>query len=65
MVILNRHFRFPFAFWILTSTVTLSHTDVDAQTTLKKVRLGIAATSVGFLAIYTAYHRGFYKDERH
>ena len=34
-----------------------------AQTTLKKVRLGIAATSVGFLPIYTAYHRGFYKDE--
>src|SRR5262249_56250132 len=31
--------------------------------TLKKVRLGIAATSVGFLPIYTAYHRGFYKDE--
>ena len=25
--------------------------------------MGIAATSVGFLPIYTAYHRGFYKDE--
>jgi len=34
-----------------------------AQSSLKKVRLGIAATSVGFLPIYTAYHRGFYKDE--
>jgi NitT/TauT family transport system substrate-binding protein len=25
--------------------------------------MGIAATSVGFLPIYAAYHRGFYKDE--
>jgi hypothetical protein len=33
------------------------------QAPLKKVRLGIAATSVGFLPIYAAYHRGFYKDE--
>src|SRR6185503_18053014 len=34
-----------------------------AQSNLKKVRLGIAATSVGFLPIYAAYQRGFYKDE--
>ena len=37
--------------------------DASAQSNLKKVRLGIAATSVGFLPIYTAYHRGFYRDE--
>ena len=29
----------------------------------KKFVMGIAATSVGFLPIYAAYHRGFYKDE--
>ena len=34
-----------------------------AQANPKKVRLGIAATSVGFLPIYTALHRGFYRDE--
>jgi NitT/TauT family transport system substrate-binding protein len=34
-----------------------------AQTPLKKVRLGIAATSVGFLPIYAAHQRGFYRDE--
>ena len=34
-----------------------------AQSNLKKIRLGIAATSVGFLPIYAAYHRGFFKDE--
>src|SRR5262245_41399173 len=54
--------RFLLAFWIFTSAV-LPHSDVNAQTNLKKLRLGIAATSVGFLPIYTAYHRGFYKDE--
>jgi hypothetical protein len=35
------------------------YSDAGAQAPLKKVRLGIAATSVGFLPIYTAYHRGF------
>jgi NitT/TauT family transport system substrate-binding protein len=34
-----------------------------AQTPLKKLRLGIAATSVGFLPIYAAHQKGFYKDE--
>ena len=34
-----------------------------AQTTLKKLRLGIAATSVGFLPIYAAHQKGFYRDE--
>ena len=34
-----------------------------AQTSVKKLRLGIAATSVGFLPIYAAYQRGFYRDE--
>jgi NitT/TauT family transport system substrate-binding protein len=35
----------------------------QAQTPLKKLRLGIAATSVGFLPIYAAHQRGFYRDE--
>ena len=56
-------FRFFFLLWISASAATLSHSDAAAQATLKKIRLGIAATSVGFLPIYTAYHRGFYKDE--
>jgi len=34
-----------------------------AQTSLKKLRLGIAATSVGFLPKYAAHQKGFYKDE--
>jgi len=30
---------------------------------LKKVRMGSSSTNVSFLAIYTALHRGFYRDE--
>jgi ABC-type nitrate/sulfonate/bicarbonate transport system substrate-binding protein len=37
----------------------LSH----AQVLLKKVRMGSSSTNVSFLALYTAYHRGFFKDE--
>jgi NitT/TauT family transport system substrate-binding protein len=33
------------------------------QAPLKKVRMGSSSTNVSFLAIYTALHRGFYKEE--
>ena len=35
---------------------------MNAQT-LKKVRMGSSSTNVSFLALYTAFHRGFFKDE--
>lgn len=47
----------------LLCAVWLTPSGAGAQAGLKKVRLGIAATSVGFLPIYAAYHRGFYRDE--
>jgi NitT/TauT family transport system substrate-binding protein len=31
--------------------------------TLRKVRMGSSSTNVSFLALYTAYHRGFFKEE--
>jgi NitT/TauT family transport system substrate-binding protein len=34
-----------------------------AQSTLKKVRMGSSSTNVSFLALYTALHRGFFRDE--
>ena len=55
--------RLILAFCLSVSAVGLSRIDAGAQTSLKKLRMGIAATSVGFLPIYAAYHRGFYKDE--
>jgi NitT/TauT family transport system substrate-binding protein len=36
--------------------------EVQAQA-LKKVRMGSSSTNVSFLAIYTAQHRGFFRDE--
>ncbi|HEY3305047.1 MAG TPA: ABC transporter substrate-binding protein [Candidatus Binatia bacterium] len=36
--------------------------EAGAQT-LKKVRMGSSSTNVSFLAIYTAQHRGFFRDE--
>ncbi len=48
--------------WTLVATALLP-SNAAAQSSTKKVRLGIAATSVGFLPIYAAYHRGFYKEE--
>ena len=30
---------------------------------LKKVRLGTSSTNMSFIAMFTAFHRGFYKDE--
>ena len=35
----------------------------QSQSGLKKVRMGSSSTNVSFLAIYTALHRGFFKDE--
>ena len=35
----------------------------QAQTALKKIRLGSSSTNVSFLALYTALHRGFFRDE--
>ena len=35
----------------------------QAQTGLKKIRMGSSSTNVSFLALYTALHRGFFRDE--
>jgi NitT/TauT family transport system substrate-binding protein len=42
--------------------VALLDSKVHAQT-LKKVRMASSSTNVAFLALYTALHRGFFKDE--
>ncbi len=56
--------RAAIAFIVASSLVgaILFSAPTQAQT-LKKVRMGSSSTNVSFLAIYTALHRGFYKDE--
>src|SRR4051794_35880560 len=44
-------------------SLTLGESTVSAQPALKKVRMGSSSTNVSYLALYTAYHRGFFKDE--
>lgn len=59
----RRYVRILFCLWALVSAAGIYPSNTLAQSSLKKIRLGIAATSVGFLPIYAAYHRGFYRDE--
>jgi len=49
-----------FAFWC---SALLFPAHGHAQSALKKIRIGSSSTNVSFLAMYAAYHRGFYKDE--
>ena len=48
----------PLLFFFSFPLTAISH----AQS-LKKVRMGSSSTNVSFLALYTALHRGFFKDE--
>jgi len=41
----------------------LAFAPIGAAQSLKKVRMGSSSTNVSFLALYTALHRGFFKDE--
>lgn len=45
------------------SFILLLAPSIHAQSNLKKIRMGSSSTNVSFLALYTALHRGFFKDE--
>ena len=50
-------------FWFLILFVCLSHSYVDAQSPIRKVRMGIQSTNIGFLPFHAAYHKGFYREQ--
>ena len=50
-------------FWLFALAVFLLNANLYAQTTLKKVRIGIQSTSIGFLPFHVAYHKGFYHEQ--
>ena len=56
----SRHLSF---LCLLSLAGVLLHCQAAAQPAAKKIRLGIAATNVGFLPIYAAHQRGFFRDE--
>ena len=43
--------------------VVFPHVELGAQTPLKKVRMGIQSTNIGFLPFHVAYHKGFYREQ--
>src|ERR1043165_7884696 len=43
--------------------LVLGPSRVSAQPALKKIRMGSSSTNVSYLALYAAYHRGFFRDE--
>ena len=44
--------------WLVTAT-----SPAHAQTNLKKLRIGVSETHVGYLPLQVAFHKGYYKDE--
>src|SRR3989442_7944112 len=50
-------------FWLLVLSVFLPITNTHAQTSLRKVRMGIQSTNIGFLPFHVAYHKGFYREQ--
>jgi len=49
--------------WFLVLFIILPDTQVHAQPPVKKVRMGIQSTNIGFLPFHTAYHKGFYREQ--
>jgi NitT/TauT family transport system substrate-binding protein len=49
----------PFSILVLTTMAVDGH----AQPSLKKVRIGVSETHVGYLPLQVAFHKGYYKDE--
>ena len=43
--------------------LTVIAASAHAQSSSKKVRIGVSETHVGYLPLQVAYHKGFYKDE--
>src|SRR5438093_11111671 len=50
-------------FWLLVLSVFLPIINTHAQTALRKVRMGIQSTNIGFLPFHVAYHKGFYREQ--
>lgn len=50
------------ALWLLIFSLIVP-ARADAQSSLKKVRMGIQSTNIGFLPFHAAYHKGFYREQ--
>src|ERR1051325_11707311 len=44
-------------------SIVFAHANLYAQPTVKKIRMGIQSTNIGFLPFHIAYHKGFYREQ--
>ena len=51
------------AIWLLILFVVTADGVVHAQTAMRKVRMGIQSTNIGFLPFHVADHKRFYRDQ--
>ena len=51
------------AIWFTILLVFIADRDIHPQTAVKKVRMGIQSTNIGFLPFHVAYHKGFYREQ--
>ena len=51
------------AIWFSILLVFIADRDIHPQTAVKKVRMGIQSTNIGFLPFHVAYHKGFYREQ--
>jgi NitT/TauT family transport system substrate-binding protein len=59
----NRLLQTVFAIGLASLPAVRVDSDANAQSSHKKVRIGVSETHVGYLPLQVAYHRGYYKDE--
>src|SRR5919198_1583861 len=55
--------QFLLFLFVLVVLIIFAAANPQAQSGLKRIRLASSSTNVSFLAMYAAYHKGFYRDE--
>ena len=53
----------PSILWLFILFVLFPDANIYAQSTAKKVRMGIQSTNIGFLPFHVANHKGFYREQ--
>src|SRR5262249_56434911 len=49
--------------WLSIVFVLITAGNIHPQTAMKRVRMGIQSTNIGFLPFHVAYHKGFYREQ--
>jgi NitT/TauT family transport system substrate-binding protein len=49
--------------WFSLLFILIAAEDIHPQTAMKRVRMGIQSTNIGFLPFHVAYHKGFYREQ--